>query len=118
MDPMHRNSNLRIYPSLESLNADIPPSVPKLILTVPSTLSYGFSRQLFIEFAKSPNNVVILTGKSEEGTLARWLWGVWDGQQKEEEKWGKGKVGGVVQLDETKSIEVSLVILSSLLQSI
>ncbi|ORY76891.1 beta-lactamase-like protein [Leucosporidium creatinivorum] len=98
--------NLRIYPSLSSLNADIPLHVPKTILTVPSTLSHGFSRELFVEFAKSPNNVVILTGRSEEGSLARWLWGVWNEQQREGEKWGGGKVGEVVQLDETVPIQM------------
>lgn len=101
------DSNLRIYSTIEELNSDIPADVPKTILTVPSTLSHGFSRSLFIDFAKSPNNVVVLTGMSDDGTLARWLWSHWNEKQPEGEKWGAGKVGSVVQMDETIPLEVS-----------
>jgi cleavage and polyadenylation specificity factor subunit 2 len=78
-----------------------------VILTVPATLSHGYSRSLFIDFARSPNNVVVLTGMSDEGTLARWLWGEWNEQQAVGEKWGQGKVGNVVQLNETVALQVS-----------
>lgn len=98
--------NLRIYSSIAELNLAIPSHVPKLILTVPSTLSHGYSRRLFVDFARSPNNVVILTAKGEEGTLARWLWGMWDRQQLPGEEWGKGKVGRAVELNESIELKV------------
>jgi cleavage and polyadenylation specificity factor subunit 2 len=50
---------------------------------------------------------VILTSKSEEGSLARWLWSLWNEQQLEGEKWGQGKVGKVTELNQTVDLEVS-----------
>ncbi|KAK4705180.1 cleavage and polyadenylation specificity factor subunit 2, partial [Phenoliferia sp. Uapishka_3] len=101
-----RFNNLRIYSSIAELNNAIPPHVPKLILTVPATLSHGYSRQLFVDFARNASNVVVLTGSGEEGTLARWLFGVWNEGQTETDKWGKGKVGRVVELGQTVELEM------------
>lgn len=89
------------------MHAQFPPHVAKLILTVPATLSHGFSRSLFVDFARNPSNVVILTQSGEEGTLAQWLWKAWNDKQKPGEKWGEGKVGKEVQLGETLKLEVS-----------
>lgn len=111
-NPAAALSNLRIYSSLAELNAAIPPHVPKLILTVPATLSHGYSRSLFVDFARGLSNVVILTGASDDGTLARWLWGVWNEAQKEGEKWGQGKVGKVIELDRTVELQVRSLTLS------
>lgn len=69
-------------------------------------MSHGYSRTLFIEFAKSRGNVVILTSKSDEGTLARWLWDLWNERQSEGEKWGQGKVGKVAVLNQAIELEV------------
>lgn len=90
------------------MEAQIPSGTPKLVLTVPSTLSHGTSRSYFINFARDPSNVVILTKKDEEGTLSRWLWGVWNERQGAGERWGEGKVGRDVQLGETIDVEVCL----------
>lgn len=93
---------------MADLHADIPSHVPKTILTVPSSLSHGFSRQLFVDFAKEEKNVVILTGKSEVGSLSRWLWGEWEEKQEEGERWGGGKVGSVVRLEGELPVPVSV----------
>lgn len=77
-----------------------------MILTVPSSLSHGYSRALFVDFARTPNNVVVLTSKGEAGSLARWLWGVWNEKQSEGEQWGQGKVGRVIELGQTVELEV------------
>ncbi|GAA6030255.1 hypothetical protein JCM8097_009012 [Rhodosporidiobolus ruineniae] len=100
-------SNLRIFGSLAEISSSIPPSVPKLILTVPSTLSYGFSRALFLDFARQPGNLVLLPGRSEPGSLARWLVEeVWEREQEEGRRYGKGQVGEVVQMN--KKIELEM----------
>ncbi|KAL8287338.1 hypothetical protein RQP46_003790 [Phenoliferia psychrophenolica] len=101
-----RFTNLRIYSSLTELDAAIPSHISKLILTVPSTLSHGFSRALFVEFARQPLNVVVLSGTSDDGTLARWLFGVWNDAQEEGDKWGKGKVGKVVEMGQTVELQM------------
>ncbi|SGY25443.1 BQ5605_C018g08616 [Microbotryum silenes-dioicae] len=98
--------NVRIYPSIEALNADIPPEVPKTILVTPLSLSHGFSRKLFVEFAQVPGNVVLLTQTSDEGSLTRWLFGLWDEAQTEGEKWGEGKVGRAVKMDRTLDLKM------------
>lgn len=102
------HSHLRTFSSLADLELAIHPSSPKLVITVPTTLSHGYSRQLFVHFAQTKGNIVILTSKSEEGSLARWLWSLWNEQQVEGEKWGQGKVGKVTELNQTVDLEVSL----------
>ncbi|GAA6050576.1 hypothetical protein JCM3770_001470 [Rhodotorula araucariae] len=100
-------SNLRIFSSLDEIAATIPPTVPKLILTVPSTLSYGFARALFLDFARTPANLVLLTGLSEPGSLARWLAKeVWEPMQDEGCAYGKGKVGKEIQMDRVVELEM------------
>lgn len=99
--------HLKIFKTLDEMHIVYPPSTPKLILTVPATLSHGYSRSLFVDFARSPSNVVILTQKGEEGTLARWLWHTWNDRQQNGERWGEGKVGKEIQLGETLNLEVS-----------
>ena len=104
---MFSDSNLRIFSSLAEIGNVIPPSVPKLILTVPATLSYGYSRALFLDFARNPLNLVLLTSLSEPGTLARWLAEeVWAPQQDAGAKYGQGKVGKEVKMDQTIELEV------------
>lgn len=100
-------SNLRIFSSLDEIAAAIPPTVPKLILTVPSTLSYGFSRALFLDFARTPANLVLLTGLSEPGSLSRWLAKeVWEPQQDDGCRYGQGRVGKEIQMDRVVELEV------------
>ncbi|SCV73662.1 BQ2448_6092 [Microbotryum intermedium] len=100
--------NVRIYPSIEALDSDIPPDVPKTILVTPLSLSHGFSRRVFVDFAQVQGNVVLLTQRSDEGSLTRWMFGLWDEAQNEGEKWGEGKVGKAVKMDRTIDLKVSL----------
>ena len=91
---------LNAYPSRE----------PKLILSVPLSLSHGFSRSIFTEFASVPDNVLLLTSMGEEGTLARSLFDIWNDEQREEEKWNKGKIGRNILLDRVLTVTVSIVV--------
>ena len=79
---------------------------PKLILAVPATLSHGPSRALFAEFAEIPDNVVLLTGKCEPGTLGRILFDKWNDSQREETKWDRGKIGNNVMMDGGLHVQV------------
>lgn len=73
---------------------------PKLILAVPASLSHGPSRHVFCDFAAIPGNVILLTGRSEEGTLGRVLFDKWNARQRAEDKWDKGKIGISFMMDE------------------
>ncbi|KLO18053.1 cleavage and polyadenylation specificity factor subunit [Schizopora paradoxa] len=77
---------------------------PKLILAVPMSLSHGPSRIIFSEFACIPDNVVLLTSRGEEGTLGRTLFDIWNGQQRDDDKWEKGRLGRNVMLDEVRTL--------------
>ena len=81
---------------------------PKLILAVPVTLSHGPSRIIFSEFACVPDNVLLLTSPGEEGTLGRFLFNVWNDEQRDDYKWDKGKLGRNVMLDKTITLKVVL----------
>lgn len=80
---------------------------PKLILAVPASLSHGPSRALFSEFAAVPDNVVLLTSRSEDGTLGRNLFDHWNKCQREDSKWDRGKIGSNVMMDGSMKLEVS-----------
>ncbi|KAI0772039.1 beta-lactamase-like protein [Trametes elegans] len=79
---------------------------PKLILAVPATLSHGPSRSLFAHFAEIPDNVVLLTGRSEPGTLGRHLFDTWNNAQREEAKWDRGKIGSNIMMDGLLRLEM------------
>ena len=79
---------------------------PKLILAVPSSLSHGPSRALFSEFAEIPDNVVLLTGRGEEGTLGRNLFERWNNSQRDDTKWDRGKIGNNVMMDGSLQLTV------------
>ena len=79
---------------------------PKLILAVPATLSHGPSRALFAEFAEIPDNVVLLTGQSEPGTLGRQLFDRWNDLQRAEAKWDRGKIGSNIMMDDVLRLKV------------
>jgi len=81
---------------------------PKLILAVPASFSHGPSRSLFADFAAVPDNVILLTGRGEEGTLGRVLFERWNKSQRIEDKWDKGKLGSNVMLDGSLTLRVSI----------
>jgi cleavage and polyadenylation specificity factor subunit 2 len=101
--------NLKAFQSLDTVLAAFPPAQPKLILAYPASLSFGFSRRLFVDqFASVPGNVVLLTGKGEPNSLARWLWERWNDRQEPGNKWGEGGVGTEVSLDEQRRVTVCI----------
>ena len=81
---------------------------PKLILAVPLSLSHGSSRAIFTEFATTPDNVILLTSTGEDGTLSRSLFDMWNDEQREEEKWTKGKIGRNILLDKSLNVTVRI----------
>ncbi len=87
---------------------------PKLILAVPASFSHGPSRLLFADFAAIPDNVILLTGRGEEGTLGRRLFERWNNSQRVEDKWDKGKLGSNVMLDGSLELRVRLMQLCAL----
>lgn len=72
-------------------------------------MSHGASRALFSEFSEIPGNVVLLTGRGEEGTLGRILFDRWDNYQREEYKWDRGKIGSNVMMDGSLNLNVSAI---------
>lgn len=62
---------------------------------------------MFADFAQTPDNVVLLTGRGEEGTLARILFTQWDDSQREDYKWDRGKIGNNVMMDGVMHLKVS-----------
>ncbi|GBE80027.1 hypothetical protein SCP_0212290 [Sparassis crispa] len=94
-----RFRHLEFFPSPQALLQTYSSKDPKLILAVPASLSHGPSRALFSEFAETPDNVVLLTGRSEEGTLGRMLFDRWNDAQRDDSKWDRGKIGNNVMMD-------------------
>ncbi|TYJ58918.1 hypothetical protein B9479_000351 [Cryptococcus floricola] len=98
--------HLQFFASPADLLAAFPLSQPKLVLAVPPNMSHGPSRFLFTEMANAEGNVVLLTGRGEEGTLGRDLFGKWEEKQGEGEQWGQGKIGKLATLDGTLQVEI------------
>ncbi|KAI0921639.1 hypothetical protein AcW2_006550 [Taiwanofungus camphoratus] len=94
-----RFRHLEFFPNPQALLQTYSSKDPKLILAVPASLSHGPSRALFSQFAEIPDNVVLLTGRSEEGTLGRILFDRWNDAQREDAKWDRGKIGSNVMMD-------------------
>ena len=69
-------------------------------------LSHGPSRHLFCDFAAVPDNVVLLTGRGEEGSLGRVLFDKWNDAQRPEDKWDQGKIGRNVMMDGVLKLRV------------
>lgn len=105
-DKLLKFPHVRIYSTVEALESDIPRQVPKVVLATPLTFSYGPARALLASMAREERNVVLLPGRGEVGSVARWLWGVWNGAQAEGAKWGQGKVGQPTRLGQTVELEM------------
>ncbi|EMD40890.1 hypothetical protein CERSUDRAFT_111471 [Gelatoporia subvermispora B] len=102
-----RFRHLEFFPNPQALMQTYSSKDPKLILAVPATLSHGPSRALFTQFAEMPDNVVLLTGRSEEGTLGRILFDRWNAAQRDEAKWDRGKIGSNVMMDGTLRLKMN-----------
>ncbi|KAI0068508.1 hypothetical protein BV25DRAFT_1791984 [Artomyces pyxidatus] len=101
-----RFKHLEFFPNPQALLHTYSSKDPKLILAVPASLSHGPSRTMFADFAAIPDNVVLLTGRGEEGTLGRILFDRWNNSQRAEDKWDKGKLGSNVMLDGVLNLEL------------
>ncbi|KAK7470454.1 hypothetical protein VKT23_001879 [Stygiomarasmius scandens] len=101
-----RFKHLEFFPNPQALIQKYDSKDPKLILAVPASLSHGPSRHLFCSFAAVPDNVVLLTGRGEDGSLARVLFDKWNSRQRPETRWDKGKIGSNVMLDGTIKLEL------------
>jgi hypothetical protein len=100
--------HLEFFPNPQVLLETYSSKDPKLILAVPASFSHGPSRSLFADFAAVPDNVILLTGRGEEGTLGRILFERWNKSQRTEDKWDKGKLGSSVMLDGSLDLRVGL----------
>ncbi len=100
--------HLEFFPNPQVLLETYSSKDPKLILAVPASFSHGPSRSLFADFAAVPGNVILLTGRGEEGTLGRMLFERWNKSQRAEDKWDKGKLGSNVMLDGSLELRVGL----------
>jgi cleavage and polyadenylation specificity factor subunit 2 len=98
--------HLEFFPNPQVLLQTYSSKDPKLILAVPASFSHGPSRLLFADFAAVPDNVILLTGRGEEGTLGRILFERWNNSQRAEDKWDKGKLGSSVMLDGSLELRV------------
>ncbi|KXN89602.1 Cleavage factor two protein 2 [Leucoagaricus sp. SymC.cos] len=101
-----RFKHLEFFPNPQALLQTYSSKDPKLILAVPASLSHGPSRNLFADFAAVPDNVVLLTGRGEEGTLGRALFERWNERQRGDDKWDKGKIGSNIMLDGSLRMKV------------
>ncbi|TDL29537.1 cleavage and polyadenylation specificity factor subunit [Rickenella mellea] len=101
-----RFRHLEFFSSPQALLHTYSSKDPKLILAVPNSLSHGPSRILFSEFASVPDNAIILTSRSEDGTLGRALFDMWNNQQREDDKWDKGKLGRNVMMDRVVTLKM------------
>ncbi|KAL5488069.1 hypothetical protein ACEPAI_6177 [Sanghuangporus weigelae] len=95
---------LEFFPNPRALLHTYSSKDPKLILTVPLSLSHGSSRIIFSDFATAPDNVILLTSPGEVGTFARTLFDIWNDEQRDDDKWNKGKLGRNVMLDRTLTL--------------
>ncbi|PLW56559.1 hypothetical protein PCANC_01444 [Puccinia coronata f. sp. avenae] len=59
-----RLRHVRFFNSAEALEAELPIRQPKVILAVPLSMEYGFSRAMFTRLAGVPGNLIILTSLS------------------------------------------------------
>ncbi|KAK1925358.1 beta-lactamase-like protein [Papiliotrema laurentii] len=99
--------HVKFFSSPEELAKAYSVDMPKLILAIPPSLSHGPSRWLFTSLANREGNVVLLTNRGEDGTLARDLYDRWESQQDDSAKWGKGRIGHMQDLEGHLQIEMN-----------
>ncbi|WWC88746.1 uncharacterized protein L201_003659 [Kwoniella dendrophila CBS 6074] len=79
---------------------------PKLVLAIPPSMSHGPSRFLFTTMASTEGNLILLTSRGEDASLARDLYQRWEGDQKEAARWGRGTIGQIGVLKDQLRIEM------------
>lgn len=111
ISPLVRIRFLEFFLNSQSLMQTYSSKEPKIILAVPASLSHGPSRSLFTDFAAVADNVVLLTSRGEEGTLARMLFDRWNDSQRDTDKWDRGKIGSNIMMDGVLQLNVRQVTL-------
>lgn len=66
--------HVRFFATPADLLQAFPINRPKVVLAVPPNMSHGPSRWLFTAMASTEGNVILLTGKGDDGTLTRELY--------------------------------------------
>lgn len=99
-------NHVKFFSTPDELLKAFPSDRPKMVLAIPPTMSHGPSRVLFTEMAQTPGNVLLLTSRGEDQTLARDLYDRWESEQAEGAKFGRGKIGDVKRLEGPLSIEM------------
>lgn len=97
---------LRVFSSLAAMDEALSPGEAKVVLAWPPSLTHGPSRKLMARMADHEKNVVILTQRGEPGSLGRELYDRWESRQEPTARWGKGKVGKLV--DAPAKLEIPL----------
>lgn len=97
---------LRIFSNLAAMDEVVSPSDAKVVLAWPPSLTHGPSRKLFTRMAGNEKDVVILTQHGQAESLGRELYEMWESKQELSARWGRGKVGNAVQMNETMELEV------------
>jgi hypothetical protein len=64
--------------------------------------------------AGTEGNVILLTSRGEEGTLARKLFDDWQSFQQEDRKYGTGKVGAIGKIEQQIDVEVSYLLFGTM----
>ena len=98
--------HVQFFSSPSELLQAHPLSRPKLVLAIPPSLSHGPSRWLFTTMANVEGNVVLLTSRGDDTTLARDLYDRWEKSQEESAKWGRGRIGHMQDLSGKLKIEM------------
>lgn len=97
---------LRIFSSLAAMDEVVAPSDAKVVLAWPPSMTHGASRKLLARMAGNEKDVVILTQHGQPGSLGRDLFEKWESKQDPSAKWGGGKVGKSVQVNEDISLSI------------
>ncbi|ORX40182.1 putative cleavage and polyadenylation specificity factor subunit [Kockovaella imperatae] len=98
--------HIQFYSSPTELMHAHPLMRPKVVLAIPPTLSHGPSRWLFTAMAGTEGNVVLLTSRGEENTLARDIYNIWAAGQDATALWGRGRVGHLQDLIGNMQLEM------------
>lgn len=99
--------HVQFFASPTDLLQAYPSNRPKLVLAIPPSMSHGPSRWLFTAMAGVEGNVVLLTSRGEDNTLASDLFERWQSSQESSAKWGMGNIGKLEKVDAQLTIEVS-----------
>lgn len=95
-----------MFESPEQLLARYPAEHPKLVLSAPDSLSYGYSRQLLVStFLSSPRGLILLTNPGPPASMTSHIFNLWNGRQPSSTRFGTGKVGEIVDFDKQQATE-------------